>query len=143
LISVYLSGVLFHHETATQDFFYRIMKPWVHYIPIRWDLSDLRGKYDWAEANPKEAERISRSGTMLYQRILSGAYMEEVYLELFVEYLSKVVEAYETSNETWEELFVRYNRTLDVIPVGICDSTFCIVEDKDGVPLEPARWTNP
>jgi Glycosyl transferase family 90 len=139
---MFCSGVLFHHETVTQDFFYDILKPWVHYIPIRWDLSDLREKYDWAEANPKEAERISRSGTMLYHRLLNGEFMENKYLELFVEYLSLVVEAYETSNQTWEELFLRYNRTLDVIQVGVCDQSSCVVEDKYGVPIKAARWTN-
>jgi hypothetical protein len=118
------------------------MKPWVHYIPIHWDLSDLREKYDWAEANPKEAERISRSGSMLYKRLLNGNFMEEVYLELFVEYLSSVVEAYETTNQTWEELWILYNRTLDVLPVGICDEFSCVVEDKEGVPLKPTRWTS-
>eukprot|EP00957_Ditylum_brightwellii_P118707 9054058-Ditylum_brightwellii.AAC.1 len=37
-----MPGVLFHHETLTRDWFYDEVKPWVHYIPVKMDLSDLR-----------------------------------------------------------------------------------------------------
>jgi Glycosyl transferase family 90 len=132
---------LFHHETVTQDFFYDVMKPWVHYIPIQLDLSDLREKYDWAEANPQEVERISHSGTMLYQRLLSGEFMETVYLDLFMNYLSSVVEAYKASNETWDGIYAYYNQSLDVLQGGVCDDTSCTLEVLDGSTFNPVPWT--
>ena len=33
--------------------------PNVHYIPVKWDLSDLHEKIDWVKNNDKEAEQIS------------------------------------------------------------------------------------
>jgi hypothetical protein len=116
------------------------MKPWVHYIPIQLDLSDLREKYDWAEANPREVERIAHSGTMLYQRILSGEYMETVYLDLFIDYLSSVVEAYKVTNQTWDEIHAYYNQTLDVLQVGTCDESSCTLEVLDGSTFDPVPW---
>ena len=43
-----IPGLLFHHETPMKDWFFDDLKPWVHYIPIEWDLSDLREKFEWA-----------------------------------------------------------------------------------------------
>ncbi len=29
-----LPGLLFHHETSTQDYFHDDLLPWVHYVPV-------------------------------------------------------------------------------------------------------------
>ena len=36
--------MLFHHETAMK-FIYDDVKPWVHYVPIMEDMSDLKKQY--------------------------------------------------------------------------------------------------
>ncbi|KAG8004597.1 Protein O-glucosyltransferase 1 [Nibea albiflora] len=42
---LFLCGSLvFHVGDEWQEFFYPQLKPWVHYIPVKQDLSDLRGK---------------------------------------------------------------------------------------------------
>ena len=41
------------------------MRPWVHYVPVRRDLTDLKDKYDAMEADPALAARIARQATML------------------------------------------------------------------------------
>ena len=34
-------------------------KPWIHYIPIKTDLSDFKEKLEWAKSNDKELRRIA------------------------------------------------------------------------------------
>uniref|UniRef100_A0A7S0SIL4 Glycosyl transferase CAP10 domain-containing protein n=1 Tax=Mantoniella antarctica TaxID=81844 RepID=A0A7S0SIL4_9CHLO len=59
-----MPGLLFHHETTMIDFLLPDeLQPYVHYVPVREDLADLTEKLAWAEANPIEAEKISRAGT--------------------------------------------------------------------------------
>lgn len=58
-----LPGVLFHHETSMRDSYFDDIKPWVHYIPVKENLSDLREKFKWAEAHPKECQRISAAAS--------------------------------------------------------------------------------
>ena len=53
-----MPGVLFHHETAMRDSFYDDIKPWVHYVPIMEDMSDLKKQYIWAMNNPDEIKAI-------------------------------------------------------------------------------------
>ena len=60
-----MPGLLFHHMTPMRDYIHQYMRPWVHYVPVRRDLSDLRDKYDAMEADPALAAKIARQATML------------------------------------------------------------------------------
>ncbi|CAE8687667.1 unnamed protein product [Polarella glacialis] len=46
----------------TVSWFRHGLKPFVHYIPVREDLSDLRKQLAWARAHPNETESIRRAG---------------------------------------------------------------------------------
>ena len=53
-----MPGVLFHHVTPTKDYFHDLLVPYVHYIPVKDDLSDLREKYEWPRAGRHGVRRI-------------------------------------------------------------------------------------
>ena len=55
-----MPGVLLHHVTPTVDSYFRYLTPWVHYIPLKEDLSDLSQKITWIENNPEAAQKIAR-----------------------------------------------------------------------------------
>jgi hypothetical protein len=56
-----LSGCLtFKQETDEIMWFYAGLKPWVHYVPVEKDLSDILEKIHWAKANDVEARGIAR-----------------------------------------------------------------------------------
>ncbi len=40
-------------------------KPWVHYVPVQADLSDLVSKIEWCRANLRDAARIADAGRAL------------------------------------------------------------------------------
>ena len=63
-----MPGVLFHHETDMKDSYFDLIKPWVHYIPVKQDLSDLRQKYQWAEAHPGKCAQISAAASAWVRR---------------------------------------------------------------------------
>lgn len=48
-----------------EQWFYTELKPWIHFVPIRNDLSDLHEKLDWCFSNDREAEEIGRQGQAL------------------------------------------------------------------------------
>lgn len=58
-----MPGVLLHHETATVDSYHHSLIPWVHYVPVSSDLSDLRERVRWIEEHPEKAKQISDEGT--------------------------------------------------------------------------------
>lgn len=45
--------------------------PWVHYIPLRYDFSDLHSRYAWAMAHPERCRDISRKASEFMGRFRS------------------------------------------------------------------------
>ena len=70
-----MPGLLFHHTTVTKDYIHDQMKPYVHYVPVKADLSDLKEKYDWAEANPTAAKLIADQCTFRQSRLNQELYV--------------------------------------------------------------------
>nr|XP_054510542.1 protein O-glucosyltransferase 1 [Agelaius phoeniceus] len=60
---LFLCGSLvFHVGEEWLEFFYPQLKPWVHYIPVRSDLSDVRELLQFVKENDAIAQEISERG---------------------------------------------------------------------------------
>lgn len=92
-----LPGVLFHHITPTKDWFYDRLQPWVHYIPVNSDLTDLREKFEWAESHPVEAQKIAEAGTEFARWIGTPEGFGELYQQNLVAPLKGIIDAYQPS----------------------------------------------
>jgi hypothetical protein len=134
LTKLRMPGVLFHHETQTKDWFYDLMQPFVHYIPVDVDLKDLRAQYDWAEANPEKTKGIAENATKFAEYLLSSEYMESIYQELFVNYFGELIEAYQHQNRSWTECLDLYKKNgLQLREVARCDDATCYIEWEEGL----------
>ena len=49
--------------TSDEQWYYAGLKPGVHYIPLKEDLSDLIDKITWAKSHPAECEQIAKNAT--------------------------------------------------------------------------------
>lgn len=67
----------FKHDSPFTLWFYKILKPGVHYIPIKHDLSDLLEKLQWAKEHDPETRQIAENGRIL---ALENLMPEHVYL---------------------------------------------------------------
>lgn len=104
-----MPGVLFHHVTPTKDFFHDELVPLEHYIPVELDLSDLRERYEWAEAHPRKARRIADAGRDFVARMRSDAWLERTYKRYFDAELGAIVDAYRAAeDETFEASIENY-----------------------------------
>ena len=56
---LFLKRPVFYIEPNQKFAWEKRLKPWVHYIPVKRDFSDLEKHYDWAQANPDKVEAIS------------------------------------------------------------------------------------
>eukprot|EP00574_Skeletonema_japonicum_P000065 CAMPEP_0201739506 /NCGR_PEP_ID=MMETSP0593-20130828/45813_1 /ASSEMBLY_ACC=CAM_ASM_000672 /TAXON_ID=267983 /ORGANISM="Skeletonema japonicum, Strain CCMP2506" /LENGTH=565 /DNA_ID=CAMNT_0048233779 /DNA_START=104 /DNA_END=1801 /DNA_ORIENTATION=- len=89
-----LPGLLFHHETPMKDYLHEKIVKWVHYVPIKEDLSDLKEKFDWAESHPELAKQISDNATRLAKRLGTHEGFSIMFNEFYETPLRAVVEAY-------------------------------------------------
>jgi hypothetical protein len=94
-----MPGVLFHHVTSTKDYYHDDLVPWMHYIPIKEGLSDLREMYEWALANSEQAMRISEAGSQYVRSWANPKVIEQMYNKYFVDSVRRVVDAYQSSGE--------------------------------------------
>ncbi|MGH0161908.1 UNVERIFIED_CONTAM: hypothetical protein FKN15_042446 [Acipenser sinensis] len=63
---LFLCGSLvFHVGDEWLEFFYPQLKPWVHYIPVKQDLSDLRELLQFVKENDNIAQEIAKRGYVL------------------------------------------------------------------------------
>jgi hypothetical protein len=52
---------VFYQDREWHEYWFFEMKPFVHYIPIKEDFSDLNEKLNWANAHPEECARIAQT----------------------------------------------------------------------------------
>ena len=99
----------------------------MHYVPVKQDLSDLKEKFDWYEAHPEQAQKISQHATDLALRLASEEYIRELYESLFVEQLGKIVDSYRPAEgETIESILAAYEAGgVPLRGYGECDAVEC------------------
>lgn len=94
-----MPGLLFHHITPTKDYIHDHLIPWVHYVPVKSDLSDLREKLEWAETNPFDAKKIADSATQFMRQMGTPEVYDRLFVEDVVKPLRGVIEAYAPGSE--------------------------------------------
>jgi hypothetical protein len=56
-------------ESRFEPLYIRNWVPWIHYVPVKNDQSDLVEKIDWLKANDDKAKIIAQNGRPLYKRL--------------------------------------------------------------------------
>lgn len=79
------NSVLFLQHKFVQ-YFYPAMKPWVHYVPLKDDISDIFDKFCWAKENEKKVQEISSNATFLVEQCLMPQHLEEDLVLILNEY---------------------------------------------------------
>ncbi len=120
-----MPGVLFHHVTPTKDYLYDRLEAWRHYIPVSSDLSDLKSKVEWANANPDKAKWISDQGTAFMRDFVSQEGYGKIFQEDFVAPLGEAIKAYQPVANThpgmdWMEVIKSVRGGEKMEPIAEC-----------------------
>jgi len=62
-------SVVFKVVSGRQQWWYPRVKPWVHFIPVRLDYSDLWDKFQWAQEHPEDCIIMARNSAKVMQGI--------------------------------------------------------------------------
>ena len=65
------SAVMMPLCTTRSWYMEELLKPWVHFIPIKNDLSDLLEKWEWSKSNAKQTEQIAINATKFMRNFLN------------------------------------------------------------------------
>lgn len=69
--SMLLGSVILIQESGTRLWFQHMLVPYVHYIPIKNNLSDLIDKIKWCQNNDEKCEEIAKNGKDFAEKILT------------------------------------------------------------------------
>jgi hypothetical protein len=62
-------SVIMKVEGPWRQWFYNEYKPWIHYVPVKEDMSDIQEKYRWCEEHPSECEAMIDRCKALFQKV--------------------------------------------------------------------------
>ncbi|XP_076015283.1 protein O-glucosyltransferase 2-like isoform X1 [Genypterus blacodes] len=79
-------SVVLKQDSVYYEHFYKQLRPWEHFIPIRADLRDLLEKIQWARDHDEEARKIALAGQQFARNHLMGDSILCYYYKLFEEY---------------------------------------------------------
>jgi hypothetical protein len=74
-----------------EQWYYKTLKPWINYVPINQDLSDLSTNIQYLKSNDDKAHKIAVNGRNLGKNIFSKQVVDQYVFELLKAY-SKFVE---------------------------------------------------
>jgi len=80
------NSVVFKEESTHVQWYCKGLLPFVHYIPIKSDLSDLIEKFQWVKTHDQEAQQIAIEATKFVHEHLSRDKTLEYMYTLFIEY---------------------------------------------------------
>ena len=63
-------NVIFFVDDGYKEWYYAAMVPFVHYIPVALDFSDLCEKYQWMKSNPDAAQAMSDNARQFFVEYL-------------------------------------------------------------------------
>jgi len=83
------NSVILKTDSNWIQWFYDDFKPWIHYVPIKDDFSDIQEKFDWCEDNQEKCKEIIQNTKRLFHAI---------YLhENVVSYTTKIIKKLQES----------------------------------------------
>lgn len=63
------------------------LRPYIHYLPIQDDFSDVQDQFNWAEQHPKECERIISNANQYVEQFLNESREKKVLSDVLRWYL--------------------------------------------------------
>lgn len=98
----YLLGggsLVMKQESKYHEHFYGLVQPWVHYVPVRRDLSDLIEHIRWAQNNDDKAHKIALAGQKFAQENLLPKDIFCYHGQLFKEWAKRLIDPIEIRPE--------------------------------------------
>ena len=67
---LHIGSTIFKQHSFSSEYFYPLLRPWEHYVPVATSLQDVPDKLAWARANPMKARAIADNGPRFVRRHL-------------------------------------------------------------------------
>jgi hypothetical protein len=80
--TILASGSVLLLQHQWKQFFYPGLEAWVHYVPLKRDISDLVEQYKWLIDHPVQAKTIAENGQLFAKEILNPEALETFLVDV-------------------------------------------------------------
>ena len=70
-----MASVVLIPDSKYKLWFQFMLKPWIHYVPLKQDVSDMDEKYNWCLNNMTKCKTIAQNARTFYEQYLSRDYI--------------------------------------------------------------------
>ena len=84
------NSLVLKQDSQYYEHFYSYLKPGVHFLPVKRDLSDVLEKIKWAKENDAEAREISRAGQAAARELLQPSRLYCYYYRVLHTYSERL-----------------------------------------------------
>lgn len=88
---LYSGSLLMKQQSDKIQWYYDKLQPYVNYIPVSADFSNLQQQFEWAQTHQEQVQIIARQGRQLAQEVFTKENILNALEEAFNEY-HKLVE---------------------------------------------------
>ena len=86
---MYSNSVLVKQESNNIQWFYTALKPYIHYIPVKENLSDIFAKINWMKFHDEELKQISKNSQTFIKNNLMPEHIDS-YMAIILNEYSKI-----------------------------------------------------
>jgi hypothetical protein len=77
-------SVILLADSQWKMWYYKFLEPWIHYVPVKEDLSDLKERILWCRANDGKCQKIAANAKEFYAKFLGiNSILDYLQKELF------------------------------------------------------------
>lgn len=92
------NSVVFKQITNSMQWFYSCLMPYIHYVPVQEDLSDIFSQIEWAKNHDEECKQMSKNARILAEEVFSEERVYQYLYLLLINYAKKQSMQYEKPN---------------------------------------------
>ena len=75
-------------ESHFSPLYQKSWRPWVHFVPVKNDLSDLIDTIEWLQENDDKAKEIAMNGNSLFKKLYNWENMVKDEASVYIKYAS-------------------------------------------------------
>jgi hypothetical protein len=87
-VSLFMNSLNFIHEAECEEWFYKCLIPYEHFIPVKKDFSDLIPQIEWALNNDEKCQHIVKNCNTFANKFLSEESMYKTFCYIVDKYIS-------------------------------------------------------
>lgn len=91
-LELYMGSVILYYPCLYHIWYFPLLRPWIHYVPLTGTIEDIKDKIKWCMENDEECKKIANNAKIFAKKMLSR--------ESILDYLQKMIwETYEMTGK--------------------------------------------